>query len=251
MCTSYLINEKYIYLGSFDIESGQIVVSDPSYEFEKEKKSAWNLNKFIPNAKKGKWNAWVYQHEYKKGGKRNARLYAIHSSIINKDQIPDNIKNNKWEKNTGVNASQITDLGVDTGQMTISDLKHYRKDTDVTTQKVADFIDFDPKDPAGEKWYAMICSTNDFHNPSNGGIIPFGVTSSSGWGDGMYKLYSITDKNKEVTGLEIIFIEDGEVGCYENEIKKTVKNDNYFGKYIKYKKKYLNLKNGKKELTLL
>jgi hypothetical protein len=124
-----------------------------------------------------------------------------------------------------------------------------------------------------------------------------GVVSSSGWGDGLYKLYTLNDKDN-VVGLKIIFIEEKECGCYEEELdenrrckkcenipsntkpglllfaskkKRASRNPNknephtlhkllsnqefgivtqmkddkntYFEKYIKYKTKYLDLKN--------
>lgn len=126
---SDLVDKKYIYLGSFDIKSGNIVVSDPAYEFDIKsyEKDCWNLNAFIPNVMKNKWHAWIYQHHYKKGGKRNAILYALHSSIINENETP-NMVDIKWNK--------IADLGVDSGQMVICDHNHYRNDSDVNNNKI-------------------------------------------------------------------------------------------------------------------
>lgn len=245
MSSSDIIDQKYIYLGSFDIDNNKIVISDPSYEFDEKtyKHDTWKLNALISNAKKGKWQAWLYQHNYKKGGKRNAVLYAIHASIINENDTPDKIKNQKWEK--------IMDLGVDTGQIGIHDINHFRNDLDANNKKLAEYIKPDDMKDPGEKWYAMVCAVTYNDNPSNAGIIPYGVVSSSGWGDGIYELYSLTNENN-VIGLKIIFIRDDQCGCYKEEfengeckkckIKMGGGSINYFKKYLKYKTKYLNLK---------
>ena len=45
---------------------------------KKNKNDFWRINAYITNAKTGKWEAWVDQHNYIKGGKHNAILYALH-----------------------------------------------------------------------------------------------------------------------------------------------------------------------------
>src|SRR5438445_12161609 len=99
MFTKYLVSKKYIYISSFEIESGKIVFSDTGYEFDEDKykHGKWNPNYLVSNAMAGKWYSWIHQHNYKKGGKRNAILYALNSSIIDKQDMPDKIDKKKWK----------------------------------------------------------------------------------------------------------------------------------------------------------
>jgi major membrane immunogen (membrane-anchored lipoprotein) len=157
-----IISKKNIYVGSFE-NNNKMVVSDPSYQFneEKYKHDSWNLYALISNAKKGKWNAWIYQYEYIKGGKRNAILYAIHSSKLAENDNPNKIDKAKWKKNM--------EIGVDTGQIAICDMDHYRNDTDTKNKKLASYIEpSDLKDP-GEKWYSMVCAITYNTNPLEAG----------------------------------------------------------------------------------
>lgn len=72
----------------------------------------------------GKWYSFVYRHLQNDGDNRNAALYTFHYSLINENILPllQN-NNNKWKK--------ISNVGVDTAQMVICDLKHFRNDSDV------------------------------------------------------------------------------------------------------------------------
>lgn len=222
-------NEQYIYTGHFDLENNKVIVSDPSYEYNEKTRGAWELNTILDNVEQGKWNTWVYQYEFEKDHKRNGTVYAFHSSIINKNKTPEQYeKSNKWVKQF--------DLGVDTGHMTICDYKHYRNDDDAKGKKLASYIDLKKWTNSGDKWYSMVCNLTTDELVS---IIPGGIICSTGWGDGIYDLFVLKQKNK-VVGIKIVFIKNDNTNDDTND---DADDDKYKRKYMKYKYKYLKSKN--------
>ena len=141
---------------------------------------------------------------------------------------------------------KIMALGVDSAQITICDYKHYRNDNDTKGKDLAKFIKLSDTDGPGEKWYSMICNVTD-NKSLLAGIIPHGIATKSGWGDGLYDLYSSTNNGKCI-GLKIIFIDENEDNN-ENDTGEKIDtsgdSNNFFNKYLKYKRKYLYLKNNK------
>lgn len=194
-------NIELEYVGEFEVESGKIIVSDPSYEF-KDEKTGFELNTVIP-VNNGKWE--VYIKKFPQDKTRINELIIFNgdnndNDVDNVDNVDDIINiintNNNWIK--------IAMIGVDSGQAGFFDLKHFRKDSDVkTTDIIPSYVTVDDK---GDKWYAMCCGKtyNEKTKEYDLGIISYGVVSSSGYGNEYYGLYSIKYNNK-VIGLKMIF----------------------------------------------
>jgi len=158
------------YIGYFNVESNSIYITDPCYD-PPTKNSKNNCELAIPN---GVWFAYTKESCYTK----NAEL------LISKTKFNDNYN---WEK--------LTSIAVDSGQAGFFDSKHYNNDDDVDNYRLADFGD------DYTKWYKMVC-----HITIEKGcdVIPFGVVSRSGHGDGKYKVY-ISKNNSLVNAVKIIF----------------------------------------------
>ena len=59
---------------------------------------------------------------------------------------------------------------------------------------------------ANNEWYLDVCDlTNPFGTKDDKCVV-----SSSGYGDGGYDCFLLRDKNNEVVGFQIVFIEDDE-----------------------------------------
>jgi hypothetical protein len=185
-------NSKIIKLGEFQVTSGKIIISDPCYDFkEGENNGIFDLNTSVSNVHNGKWNGYIIRAKYGDWGKRNFLLCAVHSK--NKKDIVDILNDNSWEKITGV--------CVDSGQMSIVDSEHYKNDMDTIGKTLSEVND----DTPGEKWYSMICNIT-LNKKVRAGIIPNGVVSESGIGDGVYNLFKLCDKNDCVIGLKVNFL---------------------------------------------
>lgn len=148
-------------IGTFQVTSGRIVVSDPCYE---------GGDKEFP-AKNGTWVGLIDSHDFGReflGGVRVMKLVAYREGYENAERHDEG-----------------DSVGVDSGQMSISDGDKYR---------------YLPGDA-----YNEVCQAT-----SPAGIIDgFAVASSSGWGDGGYML-RIAKADGKVVGAEVVFIAEAQ-----------------------------------------
>ncbi len=174
-----LLDSKIIYAGSLTNNSGKMIVSDPAYNFDEKKyaTSEWNLNYYVPNTRRGQWNCWISQHTYEESGKRNAAMYVIHASVI--DRFNDPVDSSlKWQK--------VSMVGVDSGQLGVFDANVYYG--------------------GNEMWYNKVTKTIS-KNPLKAMVNSEYMITETGFGDGMYDLYTLTKKNK-IVGIRVDFIDD-------------------------------------------
>lgn len=168
---------KRIEIGTFEVVTGKVVVSDPCYEI-----GTW-CQGVLENVREGAWRCHVLRSD-----DRVAELILGHSSgqAVSK----------RWNK-------ESFDVGVDSGQAGVFDAAHYRDDA--ATQGVSRIAQ--EVICREEPWYS-ICCDRTLGNESGAGIIPFGVVSSSGYGDGSYRCYTRKDAAGCVVGIRIVFIAD-------------------------------------------
>jgi len=176
---------RSIRLGEFQIISGNVIVSDPCYELD-----IWCLGK-LSNVRKGKWEAHILVSDEGAWGNRVAELVA---ECVEPGETGILLG---WEP-------QEFKVGVDSGQAGIFDREHYRDDSVVkgVSRKADETIR--PEEP----WYS-ICCDRTLSEPG-AGIVPFGVVSSSGFGDGSYRCYLMKTREGIIQGIKIVFIEDEE-----------------------------------------
>jgi hypothetical protein len=87
------------------------------------------------------------------------------------------------------------EVGVDSGQAGIFDGGHYKED------KVVEGIEFENN--FAEPWYNVCCDVTLADRGA--GVIPFGVVSRSGFGDGGYTCYTIRNEIGWVIAVMIDF----------------------------------------------
>jgi hypothetical protein len=178
-----------INLGEFEVISGELVVSDPCYKNDDPKRDMeLGLLANLSNVRKGTWNAVIEQSNEHDWGMRVASLVAFHSDFPGGFQVG----------YSAISEEKIFECGVDSGQLGIFDREHYRDDAIGVPGEIC------PDEP----WYSMCCTTT-LGKPNQAGVIPFGVVSSSGFGDGCYKCHVIyNDGDGEVVQVKIDFIEE-------------------------------------------
>jgi hypothetical protein len=64
----------------------------------------------------------------------------------------------------------------------------------------------DDRDRSGDIWYQACCKIT-LDNTESWGVLPNGVVSSSGFGDGSYDVYGIKDAYGEYIAFRVVFIE--------------------------------------------
>jgi len=165
-------------LGTFEVTSGKLIISDPCYETP-----TW-CQGFLKNVKNGTWKAWVEKDNCGSWGERVMSLAAIHLD-------------SRLEQLIQLDAT----IGVDSGQAGIFDAGHYR-DLSVFVGD-SDFY-AGSTDHDDNQWYGHCCDVTLAE--AQAGIIPYGAVASSGYGDGCYECLYSKDDNDEVVKVEIVFI---------------------------------------------
>lgn len=161
----------------------EVVISDPCYTIP-----TWcqyKTDKVLP----GQYHTFVERNNRFGWGMRNTGLLAVHQDFVSQPL--------KFRRITAA------DIGVDSGQAGIFDLKSYRND-DVFMNEVSDFAKKyrGNNNGEGEQWY---CHMADRTLSDIGwGTYSHGVVSSSGIGDGSYVL-KVAKHNRKIVALFIDF----------------------------------------------
>lgn len=178
---------------TFEVVSGKMILSDPCYEL-----GTW-CQGVVENVKNGTWVGIVEQSDEGNWGTRNSILISL-----NKEEF---IKNPKLENELLDLTSKVElldfDGGVDSGQFGHFDFQHYRNDLATNGYPKAFDDSFSTED--GDEWYRVCCYVT-LENKDCFGAVPFGVVSSSGYGDGSYDTYGIKNDDGQFVGFMTIFI---------------------------------------------
>jgi hypothetical protein len=185
--------ENIVQLGSFEVESGKINITDPCY-----KPGTWCGSFDLP-AKNGKWLAHINYADYGEWGIRAASLTVFHEEL----------SGSRW---VAVSKDNV-DCGVDSGQLGVFDSKYYQnneigKEQLEKANLSKDMIE-SHRSCGNEDWYIMCCDKTLDDNKSAAGIIPFGVVSSTGFGDGNYDVALSKDDEGNIVQVVATFIEAG------------------------------------------
>lgn len=171
--------ETIIDLGPFEMISDRMAVSDPCYDAE-----VWcrgELKDVLP----GMWEASVIKRDEGEWGMRAARLIAVHVDYADSDVEP--------------MTRAPFEVGVDSGQAGLFDARHYRDDAVVAEPDTA----VNGGNP-GALWYMRCCHLT--LTKLAAGVMPYGVVSSSGFGDGSYDCFYGRNSEGKIVRVELEFI---------------------------------------------
>lgn len=155
-------------LGSFDVRSGELIVSDPCYSLD-----TWCQGK-LGNVRNGEWRAAVVKGKTDWGNHCWAVL-AVHKDFP--------LKTTAFPELTDIH------VGVDSGQAGIFDAAEYHGGED---------------DYGDDGWYDLACKQT-LDTKLGAGVLKGGVVSSSGFGDGGYECHVARD-GEQIVGVKITFI---------------------------------------------
>lgn len=167
----------------FEIISGEVVLSDPCYDTD-----TWCMG-IVDNVAKGTWEASVL--EYDDG--RIARLAAVKTGTKNVSYLLEGYVG-------GLEKLPFT-FGVDSGQFGFFDKQFYRDDNSVAGLKRESRQILCEDEP----FYSFCCDRTMTYE--QWGTLPYGVVSSSGYGDGSYDVFGLKNENGEYIAFMAIFID--------------------------------------------
>lgn len=182
-------------IGTFEVKSGAMIVTDPSYDIGK------HYQGMFLNVQKGTWNASVEQTSENNENHYNKEIQIMADSIS-----PHTVY--FWEEVWGQT------IGVDSGMVGFFDLESYQKvkinEDGEQMERDVTIIEHNAK-----QWYQTCC---DQRNSSNqAGIVDtYGVVTASGHGDGVYPLAVAKKADGTIIGFRLQFIEEEETDTCEN-----------------------------------
>lgn len=174
-------------IGTFTLSSGTMRISDPCYD-----KTVW-CSGAIPNCVTGEWQAGVAYYNDAMWGRRVALLTAKAAC----SEVVFNLVDDLY-------ALELApfEVGVDSGQAGMYDDASYGLDSTVEDLPEPDEI---YGDEPGSLWYSVCCSVTD--SDDHAGVIPTGVVSRSGFGDGGYTAFYHKDSNGKTDLIAILYID--------------------------------------------
>jgi hypothetical protein len=171
-----------IDLGSFQLDSDRIVVADPAYAGDQ------RARPILSGAASGQWDAWVGKADLEHAGTRIVELGATRHGV----------RAFTWA------ALDSPRVAVDSGQAGFYDPK-FVEDTSllppVSTWRQPPIDD-------NLLWYSYCCEQTA--SPNLAGLVPHGVVSSAGLGDGVYQLLE-SRVDGVLVGIRLIFLKQGEL----------------------------------------
>ncbi len=173
--------KEEIVVGTFQNVSGSFIVSDPCYAI-----GNVYIQGQLENVQIGDWVAEVIKLVEEDGDEAIAEITAKHVSINSGDNIDID-----WNKCKYV-------IGVDSGQAGIFDRQYYNCDEHSKESQESN-NDFGESD-----WYYLCCDITE--SDELAGVIPYGVVTRSGYGDGAYEYFININNDKKINAIKIVFI---------------------------------------------
>ena len=169
-----------LLVGNFNISSSKTVISDPCYS-----RTLDSGITYLDKVKNGLWHGVVKILDKKQTqgwGERNTELLVVHHDSLF-------IKSPKWSKHK-------TKIGVDSGQVGIF------------CNSLYPHTEIDSEDCNSEtSFYGQCCKATLKTKHSCDIVGNKGIVSSSGFGDGEYKLFVSKNNNEEIIAIKIVFID--------------------------------------------
>jgi len=170
-------------VGRFRVVSGRVIVSDPCYEI-----GTW-CQGILEKVRKGQWACHILLA-------REGACDMCVAELIARRTAPGNPAESRWTE-------EQFEVGVDSGQAGLFDLAHYRDDHAAQAVERLSHESICPDEP----WYSLCCDRTS-GSEMGAGTIPYGVVSSSGFGDGSYRCFTQRDRDGYITAIRIVFITD-------------------------------------------
>ena len=177
-------NNKTIPLGTFQVSSGKLIISDPCYGYDEE--DSEDLQVLLNSAKRGDWSATVSYDEDE----------VVHQLAV--------FWGNMEPEGEWIPIEQL--ITVDSAQAGIFEFTFFGDDEKIIGE-VVNVYDIEMDDDVS-KYYVACCDA--VASEQQGGIVPGGAVAMSGFGDGLYPVYIKQDASGDIVSVMIDFLESNE-----------------------------------------
>lgn len=173
-----------ILLGTFQVTSGNLLVSDPCYNFNDE--DIDGLQALLKPVKKGIWSAEISYDEYE----------TVHQLTV------------FWghTEPAGAWIPIEESIAVDSAQVGVFELSCYYND-DLISEIPANVYEIETDDGVSN-YYVVCCDATG--SDKQGGTVPGGAVVVSGEGDGLYPAFIKQNESGEIISVMIDFLEASE-----------------------------------------
>lgn len=186
------MRRKYKRIGSFEMTGTVMRVSDPCYD-----KMTW-CSGTLPDCLPGQWDAAVAYSDEGDMGIRVSILVAKHHNTVRSFALCNRVwADEKYTYYAGGWKISDIEVGVDSGQAGLFDEAHYQDEGVFAGQPK-------PSPSYGDIWYSHCCKQT--LGKHQAGTIPYGVVSSSGFGDGGYTALSHKNTEGQVDAVAILYL---------------------------------------------
>lgn len=194
--TNVLVEKSSVALGSFTTSSGILVSTDPAYDLQTA--GIPGLGAVLEKCKQGTWMAVSIQKKF------NKDKWFMPSELVVHHESCRDWTTLKWEE-------VPKGVGADTAQVGIWDREHFSDDTLVPKDK--NWIN-EKGEVTGpwvpeQMWYSWCCELTSGGNFA--AVMPYGVVSRSGYGDGGYPLFVSRNVDGLIIAVLVRFVDDN--GC--------------------------------------
>lgn len=184
-------------VGTFGVTSGNLIVSDPCFQKELEQS-------LVLPVSNGVWAAKVRLTDF-----------VVDALIVTKVGVDFNAETAIAEAGT---------VKVESGQVGIFDEPYYRNDK--TLNDGVEIINSGFY-TSGDLFFELCCRRTSAEDSY--GIFPFGVVSTSGYGDGEF-VVSVLSQNNEIVGIKVIFVKVVDLADYSDEMYDDETDEEYLEK---------------------
>ncbi len=164
-------------LGTFEVETGRIYIGDPCYDKHEGEPAVT-----------GKWKAYINKN--KEG--QTCSLVAVALAPVDSTD---------WQHHSHE--------GVDSGQMSVYDAKHFKTNKEVEGMTQPNWMDAKRIKEPGERFYGAICtltySMPGRENEGDGGVTKHGCVSGTKHGDGCYPCEVKKNRLGAITAVRVRF----------------------------------------------
>jgi hypothetical protein len=178
-------------IGTIELNS-KVYVTDPCYEDDNDVQAR------LSNVKSGVYDCFIERKDRNDNWGIRVQYFVVVLQELS-EQVDDLLFEYDSE----------TSIGVDSGQAGVFNAPYFKKNR------------------KSEDWYDDVCDYTLEENFA-GCIDDQGFVSRSGYGDGCYDLYTVTDSDDKIVAIKVVFVDDYDEDFENDEEESDFEDDDFY-----------------------